>query len=93
MTTKITKTGRIAVTDSLTPRMLRTVRTTIAASSIATFTRCTGSSQVPMSASGEPHRGRRRTSARGIMLKMASPPDGDRRRDGEDVVDEERRCR
>ena len=68
------KIGRIACTDSFTPRMLRTVSSTIDASSTATFVRCTGSAprcrcrRPRARAASEPNH------ARGIMLKMASPP-------------------
>ena len=74
MTTNAMKTGRIACTDSLTPRMLSTVRNAIATISSPTFVRCTGSHQVPIS-SGERRRAWAPNHARGIMLKMASPPE------------------
>ena len=74
VTTNAMNTGKIAWTDSLTPRMLRTVKKPIETISIPSFVRCTGSHQVP-SSSGVSRSACGPNHARGIMLKIASPPD------------------
>ena len=73
VTTKTAKIGRMAVTDSRTPRMLRTVSVRIAASSTVTLKRWTGSTHVPRSASASLSAAPPNHS-RGTMLNRASPP-------------------
>ena len=74
MATNAMKIGKIAWTDSFTPRTFSTVRRMIEKISTTTLLRCTGSHHVPTSAAarfsapGPNH-------ARGIMLKIASPPE------------------
>ncbi len=74
MTTKTMKIGKIDWTDSLTPRMFSSVRTTIPAISTPTFARWTGSSQVEMSP-GATRSAASPKKLRGTMLKIASPPE------------------
>ena len=84
------KTGRMACTDSFTPRMLRIVSRTIAATSMTSFVRCTGSEPGADRPSGASRSGVRAEPVARDHAEDRVAARRDRHRDREHVVDEER---